>query len=323
MATDGTLTMLHAFASSDPAHNPHGAFVEGTDGNLYAVSGLRVLQMTRSGAATAFGPAIAASEVSDLIAGNDGRLYAGLARVSPGPTYEAALLSMSPAGDFVFGRWQSVSLLWRPSFQSPDGSVLGFRDHDFNQPPWRDVVHVSSGGEILHPNTFADTPEPPPIFYRFFKITSMIDGGDGYAYATTANDGANRSGSILRFSFGNRAPLDFTGDGKSNRVFFRPSLGQWININSGFSPKFGGPGDLPVPADYDGDGESDLAIYRPGDGSWYISPTTTAVVYRTRWGGALDRPVPGDYDGDRKADIAVFRPASGTWYVLPSTSAPF
>ncbi len=152
-------------------------------------------------------------------------------------------------------------------------------------------------------------------------------------------------------------PGDFSGDGITEHLVFRPSSRQWLTRN-GTSFVFGNSGDVPVPADYDGDGRVDYATYRPASlltaGTWTVRGGATytlglpgdipapadyngdlkaePAVYRpstgqwyfltgspVRWGQSGDIPVPADYDGDGDDDIALYRPVNGFWYILGQT----
>jgi hypothetical protein len=120
---------------------------------------------------------------------------------------------------------------------------------------------------------------------------------------------------------------DFSGDGRSDFVIYRPSNGIWSILFTGASfpggggplgsVQFGWPGDIPVPADFDGDRRADIAVWRPSTGEWHISDSsasyTTHRVYP--WGEVGDIPIVGDFDGDGKADLVTYRPAGGLWFI--------
>ena len=109
---------------------------------------------------------------------------------------------------------------------------------------------------------------------------------------------------------GGPPPADFDGDGDTNISVYRPSNGNWYDMDTGMT-SWGLAGDLPVPSDYDGDGTVDVAVYRPSNGKWYVFGHTP-----TKWGASGDVPMPCDYDGDGSDEFAVYRPSNGNWYIM-------
>ncbi|MBA2735468.1 MAG: hypothetical protein H0U50_01645 [Pyrinomonadaceae bacterium] len=81
-------------------------------------------------------------------------------------------------------------------------------------------------------------------------------------------EGGNRT-----FQFGSSSdkivPADFTGDGKPDIAFWRPSTGFWFVLrsedNSFYSFPFGTNDDVPAPANYDGDGKDFVPADYYGD----------------------------------------------------------
>ncbi|MCU1288203.1 MAG: hypothetical protein JWN60_432, partial [Acidobacteria bacterium] len=140
-----------------------------------------------------------------------------------------------------------------------------------------------------------------------------------YLKSSTGGNGAFQFGS----STDKMTPADFTGDGKSDFAFFRPSSGEWIVLRSEdfsfYSFGFGTTGDIPVPADFDGDGRADPAVFRPSNNTWYVLRSTGGVGIET-FGASGDVPVPADFDGDAKADFAIYRPSQGEWWINRSSA---
>ncbi|RLD04773.1 MAG: hypothetical protein DRI56_10635, partial [Chloroflexota bacterium] len=128
---------------------------------------------------------------------------------------------------------------------------------------------------------------------------------------------ANYGNYIGKFTYGcnvGSSPVaDFDGDGDTNISVYRPSNGNWYDIDLGMT-SWGLPGDLPVPGDYDGDATTDIAVFRPSNGKWYVNGQGT-----TKWGASGDVPMQCDYDGDGSDDIGVYRPSNGNWYILGSS----
>ena len=119
-------------------------------------------------------------------------------------------------------------------------------------------------------------------------------------------------------------PADFTGDGKTDIAFWRPSTGEWFVLRSEdstyFAFPFGSTNDIPRPADYDGDGKADPAVL-PAESisTWFILRSSDGGVTSAQFGISSDMPEPADYDGDGKADVAIYRQAQGQWWYLRSS----
>ncbi len=152
----------------------------------------------------------------------------------------------------------------------------------------------------------------------------------------------NFSGGEIRGQIGNRRPLDFDGDGRTDYSVLRfpnvapPGMAPitWYNSNSTNGFEFYGHGDantdFPAPGDYDGDGEDDFAIYRGGASAgqqshFFIIRSSDFTLQHYAWGLFGDSPVTRDYDGDGITDISVFRrgasaTAQTTWFILQSAT---
>lgn len=125
---------------------------------------------------------------------------------------------------------------------------------------------------------------------------------------------------------GNRAVVDFDGNGRTDYAVFRTSNNTWYILGNGTdnitAQQFGlASSDYLTPGDYDGDGKADLAVWRENNGTFYVMRSTTNTLQSQPFGAIGDEPVARDYDGDGRTDFAVVRRTGGQmiWYLLQST----
>jgi hypothetical protein len=117
------------------------------------------------------------------------------------------------------------------------------------------------------------------------------------------------------------ALVDLDGDGRSDPLVWRASIGRWWGLHSsgGYSRvDWGQDGDVPLAGDLDSDGLTDRVVWRPSTGDWWTLRSSGGYD-RTAWGERGDVPLCGDLDGDGVDDRVIWRPATGTWWTLYSS----
>lgn len=152
--------------------------------------------------------------------------------------------------------------------------------------------------------------------------------GEGRWYIFLSGSGAIR---VVRLGENSDIPVaaDYNGDGITEPVIWRPSLGVFFSATN-YLYQLGRTGDDPaVTGDWDSDGNDDAAVYREaataGSQSLFFSKMQNSEpnFVTFYWGTAGDRPVRGDFDGDGKIDPTIFRPSNGNWYILNTANNTF
>lgn len=221
---------------------------------------------------------------------------------------------------------QTGGAVWNTSWTAPANNVGTITMYAAGNQANSDTT--SDGDLIIE--SFARIPQ--------YKASMDIDGDQKTDFSIFRPNGASSEWWWLKSGAGGNAavvfgantdtivPADYTGDGKTDIAFWRPSTGFWFVLRSDdfsfYAAPFGSNGDVPIPGDFDADGQADLAVFRPATLNWFINRSSGGTDIYT-FGAAGDKPVIGDFDGDAKTDLAVFRPNGGTgteWWVRRSSN---
>ena len=305
----GTFSILHSFAGGAADGAAPAALIEATDGNFYGTTtqggpanlGV-VFKLTPAGVFTLV-HTFDAGEGSpqSFLQGLDGNFYGTTATLAwrlPGPPITGSvpdaptgLTAATPAAGLP-----RVSLTW-----TAVTGATSYRIKRGTAPGWE--FTIATGVKFSH---WSDPVNAP---------------GTRYYYVVSAVNAAGESANSTEVSA--RVPVragDYSGDGATDLLVYRPSEGAWYDRDTGVVTTLGQDGDVPLPGDYDGDGINDVAVFRPSTRNWIILASSTGMPRAVPFGIAGDVPVPGDYDGDGKVDLAVYRPSTGIWFILQSTT---
>ncbi len=296
LTPDGTFSILHAFAGGATDGAAPGTLIEATDGNFYGITirggpaNLGTVFKLTPGGAFALLHTFDGGEGSpqSFLQGLDGNLppITGSA-----PTAPTGLTAATPPVGLP-----RVSLTWTASSGATSYTVKR---------------GIAPGTET----TIA-------VGVKFSHWTDAVNvSGARYYYVVSAVNGAGASANSNEVSA--RVPArvsDFSGDGATDLLVYRPSAGAWYDRDTGLVTTLGQNGDVPLPGDYDGDGINDVAVFRPSTATWIILASSTGRLRTVPFGIAGDVPVPGDYDGDGTVDLAVYRPSTGLWFIQQSST---
>lgn len=202
------------------------------------------------------------------------------------------------------------------------GKISNGSDYDFQVVRYLGDAAPSSTARF---DFDGDGKTDPSVFRPTPGVAAKTSGPEASSsqwWVYRSSDGGN-----LAYGFGNADDVpvaaDYTGDGKTDVAFFRPSDSTWYILRSDdltyYAFPFGASGDTPAPGDFDGDGKADPAVFRPSSGTWYVLRSSDSGVSAVPFGVDGDRPTVADFDGDGSDDVAVYRPSENQWWQLRSS----
>src|SRR5205814_5208881 len=210
MAPDGTVTLLHAFASGNDGASPVAALVQAMDGNFYGTtpsggsSGAGIaFKITPGGALTVLhaftGGADGANPMASLIQATDGNFY-GTTK-SGGTSGRGTVFKMTPSGTVtVLHNFTGLSDGGDPVaslLQATDGNLYGTTNvgGDASQQAGT-IFKITTDGA-----TFT-------VMYTFVTMqgansnAALIQATDGALYGTTEFGGAFFNGTVFKITLG-------------------------------------------------------------------------------------------------------------------------
>jgi uncharacterized repeat protein (TIGR03803 family) len=325
VTSGGAVTLLRLFPpfSSDFPTQP---LVQAPDGSLY---GVFVYYDATGGRVTLFGRMPANGSVERLARFDQLGLAGGLRwppflRGRDGHFYGVAEIG-SPTGNVA------VAYRLRVFPDAPSrvvGTPLAGRVRVTWAPVAGAVSYTLKRGVAPGTETPFATGLTTPAF-----LDGLVEPGRRYYYVVTAVNAYGESVASVEIAVtaGSGVTADFTGDGQSDLLVYRPSTHQWFvrdGLGSGGATRaiaWGADGDVPVVGDLDGDGRMELVMFRPPTAHWHVLYSSTG--YRVgsgavfQFGAPGDVPLAADFDGDGRMDLTVYQPATGFWTFCTSASA--
>ncbi len=248
-------------------------------------------------------------------------------RVTRGYLNRSLVGTRTTTGDIPYDGTQMVRIgNWVPGNRAFNGLIdeVSIYDHPLTEVEIASLYNADSFGKCVGTPTVADLDGDMWSDLSIFRPNGTF-GAEWWWLRSTGGNSAVQFG----LATDTIVAQDYTGDGRTDVAFWRPSTGQWYILRSEdysfYAFPFGTTSDIPVPADYDGDGKADPTVFRPSNATWYINRSTGDVGI-VQFGLTGDKPIGDDFDGDGKADIAIFRPngAYGAeWWIANSSGSVF
>ena len=171
---------------------------------------------------------------------------------------------------------------------------------------------LNTGQQSYQWNT---TQIPPGRYYLYLTLDDGHSQRSVYAKAPLVIDRQGGSSNLAT-----RVPLDYKGDGISERAIYRRNFEQAFYISGSRivtrNPAQIQVADLPIEGDFDGDKISDLAwINIEGDLlRWNFRLSSSGQFISRYWGFRGDRTAVADYNGDGQDEMGIYR--NGSWFLL-------